>query len=121
MIEILIFIVLWIIAASSVSLFFLAASKKSDIQTVRFLDFKNSKVIKEDPTLFDEIKVVEREKEEFIQAIVKGDVRNAIEEYYDVKQSMENCLDMIGVLEEEIIEGQAKHIKKMLSRGWNFK
>lgn len=72
------------------------------------------------PTLISQILKCEEEETEFKKAILKADVTNAVEEFYDDIQAKLGALRMLGVPLEVIIEGQEKHFDKLKSRGWKF-
>lgn len=114
---------IWLVAAMLIINFFAGAYQNNRERglEVRYIDFDNSKVLDNKPTQFDEIRVVERELDEFKTAVIKLDFDNAIEEYHDVKQSMENTLQLMGVPKEYLISGQPKHYRKLKKRGWLFK
>jgi hypothetical protein len=88
---------------------------------VRYADFKNSTRLDHIPTKEEEIQVCADEMIEFIQGARKQDIDNAIEEYYDVKQAMENTLQLMGISKEQLINGEIKHYTKLKNRGWRFK
>ena len=59
--------------------------------------------------------------EELSEFMLPTNPDNQIEEYYDLIQSSTNLLQLRGYSKAEIIRGQAKHIKKLKSRGVKFK
>ena len=75
---------------------------------------------KVEPTIIQQIDKIREEDDEFIRAILKCNHSNAIEEFHDKISASLNALKMIGVSIEDIVEGQDKHFKKLLSRGWEF-
>lgn len=105
----------WVIASVLVIDLFRGAyqddKKEGNKIEIKYIDFK----IK--PTLISQIHKCEEENNEFKKAILKGDVDNAIEEYYDNIMVMNNALRLIGVPISTIIEGQAEHFKKLRDRG----
>lgn len=72
------------------------------------------------PTLIRQIHKCEEEHQEFTKAILKGDIDNAIEEFYDDIQVKLNTLRMLEIPLEIIVNGQKKHFSKLLKRGWSF-
>ena len=75
---------------------------------------------KSQPTLIGMIYKIEEEDREFRRALLKNDIDNAIEEFYDRIQVSLNDLRMLGIPLEAIVEGQEKHFNKLLNRGWEF-
>lgn len=75
---------------------------------------------KSQPTLIGMIYKIEEEDREFSRALLKNDIDNAIEEFYDRIQVSLNALRMLGIPLEVIVEGQEKHFKKLKNRGWEF-
>lgn len=63
---------------------------------------------------------IEEEDREFSRALLKNDIDNAIEEFYDRIQVSLNALRMLGIPLETIVEGQEKHFEKLKNRGWEF-
>ena len=59
--------------------------------------------------------------EETTEFLVPTSHENQIEEYYDLIQASTNLLQLRGYTKAEIIRGQAKHLKKLKSRGVKFK
>ena len=72
------------------------------------------------PTLIGMIYKIEEEDREFSRALLKNDIDNAIEEFYDRIQVSLNALRMLGIPLEVIVEGQEKHFEKLKNRGWEF-
>lgn len=72
------------------------------------------------PTLISQIHKCEEEDKEFLTAVIKGDARNAIEEFHDKITSSLNALRLLGIPIEAIVEGQEDHFKKLILRGWEF-
>lgn len=72
------------------------------------------------PTLIRQIHKCEEEHQEFTKAILKGDIDNAIEEFYDDIQVKLNTLRMLNIPLEIIVKGQGKHFDKLTMRGWDF-
>lgn len=75
---------------------------------------------KSQPTLIGMIYKIEEEDREFSRALLKNDIDNAIEEFYDRIQVSLNALRMLGIPLEVIVEGQDKHFEKLKNRGWEF-
>lgn len=82
------------------------------------LDLKKSKL---EVTLFDEIRKSREEDEEFYSAILKNDIENSIEEFWDSVQTKLNLLDMNGINTYFIYAGLKKHIEKLENKGYKFK
>lgn len=72
------------------------------------------------PTLLSQIHKCEEEDKEFLIALVRRDVDNAIEEFHDKVTSSLNALKLLGISVETIVNGQEDHFKKLIERGWNF-
>ena len=72
------------------------------------------------PTLLSQLHKCEEEDKEFLIAIVRGDIGNAVEEFYDKITSSLNALRLLGIPLETIINGQDEHFKKLIERGWTF-
>lgn len=72
------------------------------------------------PTLISQIHKCEEEDKEFLAAVIKGDARNAIEEFHDKITSSLNALRLLGIPIEAIVDGQEDHFKKLILRGWEF-
>ena len=72
------------------------------------------------PTLISQIHKCEEEDKEFLVAILREDIGNAIEEFHDKVTSSLNALRLLGIPIETIVNGQADHYKKLIERGWNF-
>lgn len=116
--ELAILIGIWTIAITLISIFFKGASKEpkeKETIEVKYIDFKDR------PTLIRQIHKVEEEYGEFLRAVLKADIDNCIEEYFDCVMAMNNTLQLLGIPKEVIIEGQAKHFKKLEERGWKLK
>ena len=72
------------------------------------------------PTLISQNHKCEEEDKEFLAAVIKGDARNAIEEFHDKITSSLNALRLLGIPIEAIVDGQEDHFKKLILRGWEF-
>lgn len=72
------------------------------------------------PTLLSQIHKCEEEDKEFLTALVRNDLDNAIEEFYNKVTSSINALMIMGIPLERICDGQKEHFKKLIERGWNF-
>lgn len=106
----------WVLVVILILMFFKGASEKA--LTLRPLDMKRSNL---ETNLFDEMRKCYEEDEEFHEAILKYDIDNAIEEFWDSIQTKLNCMNMIEIPTDMIYRGLAKHIKKMYERGYVFK
>lgn len=89
------------------------------IITLIGIDFDKSAI--EKPSLEDEIKKCKEEDKEFIQAVIKGDIQNALEEYHDKIMSSTNTLIMMGIPLGIIARSQIEHFNKLVNRGVVFK
>jgi len=74
----------------------------------------------ERPTLTSQLHKCEEEDKEFLRAVLKNDIENAIEEFYDKITSSINALRLLGIPLEAIVRGQDNHYKKLIERGWSF-
>lgn len=68
-------------------------------------------------TLVQQLAKVQEEDDEFLTEIIKCNRKEAIAEYWDKVQAGLGALKMIGVSEEEVMEGYQDHWNKMISRG----
>lgn len=73
------------------------------------------------PSKYAQLKKVIEEETEFKRAVIKGDVPNAIEEFWDDVQAKLGCLDILGVPIEEVKAGIVNLYCKLENRGWEFK
>ncbi|MBU3107163.1 hypothetical protein [Clostridium gasigenes] len=87
--------------------------------TLKPINFKKSPIGQ--PTLIEELHKCKEEDDEFQIAVLKNDIDNAIEEFYDSVQTKINCLDMMGIPIEIVCRDQDKHYLKLNSRGIKFK
>jgi len=67
-------------------------------------------------TQAEQIQKVYEEVDEFIQAILNGDIDNAIEEYFDVLQSGLGALQKMGISAEYVMSQYPKHLTKIKDR-----
>lgn len=111
----------WILAIGLILNFIVGATWNDRESSINYIDFKNSKAIDHIPTQIEELKKFDEEAIEFFEAVVKNDTLNAIEEYWDTRQAMENSLQIMGVSRADAEEGYYRHIKKLKGRGWTFK
>lgn len=81
---------------------------------------KNIK-LDEGQSSFLQLKKVIEEDNEFRTAIVKSDVDNAIEEFWDAFQTKLGALDLMGIPLEAVLNGQQLHMLKLEGRGHKFK
>lgn len=72
------------------------------------------------PTQISQILKVQEEDREFMKALLKRDIDNAIEEFHDCIQARLNALRLLGVSVDAVVDGQKKHFAKLESRGWRF-
>lgn len=64
----------------------------------------------------EQIQKVYEETDEFVQAIIKVDASNAIEEYFDMLQAGLGALQKMGLSAEYIMSQYGKHITKIKCR-----
>ncbi|WP_297418573.1 DUF3850 domain-containing protein [Clostridium sp.] len=64
-------------------------------------------------TLMNQLRKVEEENDEFETAIIKNDINNAIEEFWDKVQSSLGALEKIGIKADIVIEDYSKHLEKI--------
>lgn len=67
-------------------------------------------------TIEQQINKIYEEVDEFVQAIIKGDVTNAVEEYFDVSQSSLGALQKMGLSAEYVMSQYVKHLSKIVNR-----
>lgn len=67
-------------------------------------------------TQAEQIKKIYEEVDEFVQAVIKGDIDNAIEEYFDMLQSGLGILQKMGLSAEYIMSQYGKHLSKIVNR-----
>lgn len=106
----------WLLVVILIIMFFRGASEKEVI--LRPLDMKRSNL---ETNLFDEMRKCYEEDEEFHEAILKYDIDNAIEEFWDSVQTKLNVMGMMGMPTDMVYRDLDKHIKKMHERGYVFK
>ena len=70
-------------------------------------------------SLVEEVDKLTEETHEFINAIIKNDEENMIEEFFDVIQVMINILHRYDIT-YKLGDGLQDHIVKLTSRGWNI-
>ena len=68
-----------------------------------------------------ELTKYQEETKEFKDAVLNEDEENAIEEYYDVIQTMTQTLLLLGVNIDKLKEGQYVYRDKLKGRGWKLK
>ena len=64
----------------------------------------------------EQIKKVYEEVDEFVQAIIKGDATNAVEEYFDVLQTSLGALQKMGLNADYVMSQYPKHLSKIVNR-----
>ncbi len=64
----------------------------------------------------EQINKIYEEVDEFVQAVIKGDVTNAIEEFFDVGQSCLGALQKMGLNAEYVMSQYSKHLSKIKDR-----
>ncbi len=85
---------------------------------LRPLDLERSNL---DVTLIQELKKCAEEDAEFAKGVLKNDIDNTIEEFWDSVQTKLNVMGLMGIPTEMIYIDLEKHIKKMNTRGYIFK
>lgn len=70
-------------------------------------------------TMQQQIQKIYEEVDEFVQAIIKGDATNAIEEYFDVVQSGLGALQKMGLSADYVMRQYPKHEEKLKDRPRN--
>ena len=108
----------WVIAVILIIMFLKGASEKESVALLKPLDMEKSKI---DTNLFDEMRKCYEEDEEFLEAIMKYDIDNAIEEFWDSVQTKLNVMSMINIPVDMVYRGLDKHTAKMNERGYVFK
>lgn len=78
------------------------------------IGFKNIGL--EGVTQQEQINKFYEEVDEFVQAVIKGDVTNAIEEYFDVLQSGLGALHKMGLDADHVMSQYDKHLEKIKDR-----
>lgn len=86
----------------------------STMDTRRGVELKNINL--DGITQQEQINKIYEEVDEFIQAIIKGDVTNAIEEYFDVLQSGLGALQKMGLSADYVMSQYGKHEDKIKDR-----
>lgn len=83
------------------------------------LGFKNTLCVElknislNETTLMNQLRKVEEENDEFDTAIIKNDINNAIEEFWDKVQSSLGALEKIGIKADIVIEDYSRHLEKI--------
>jgi phosphoribosyl-ATP pyrophosphohydrolase len=67
-------------------------------------------------TQAEQIKKVYEEVDEFVQAVIKGDVTNSIEEFNDVVQASLGALQKMGLSADYVMSQYPKHLEKIKDR-----
>lgn len=80
------------------------------------LSIKLKNIDLEGVTLSDEIKKVEEEDREFESAVLCSTKKHQIEEFWDCMQARLGVLQLLGIGEDEVMEGYRKHLKKIKNR-----
>lgn len=108
----------WIIVIFLALFFFKIATRKKENIILKPLDINKSNL---NISLFDEIQKCNDEDEEFFKGVMKCDIDNIIEEFWDSIQTKLNVMSMLGISTNTIYDGLYKHISKMNDRGYVFK
>ena len=108
---------IWLIAITLMILFFKGAAENEQV-ILRPLDMNKSNL---DINLFDEIRKCMEEDDEFFKGVMKCDIDNIIEEFWDSVQTKLNVMGMMGIPTDVIYKDLNKHIKKMYERKYAFK
>jgi len=64
----------------------------------------------------EQIKKIYEEVDEFVQAVIKGDITNGIEEYFDMLQAGLGALQKMGLSAEYVMSQHGKHLEKIKDR-----
>lgn len=86
------------------------------------LGFKNTLCVElknmdlDETTLMNQLRKVEKENNEFETAIVKNDINDAIEEFWDKVQSSLGALEKIGIKADIVVRDYPKHLEKIKNR-----
>jgi phosphoribosyl-ATP pyrophosphohydrolase len=80
----------------------------------RVIELKNIPL--EGITQAEQIQKIYEEVDEFVQAVIKGDVTNAIEELFDVVQASLGALQKMGLSAEYVMSQYPKHLEKIRFR-----
>lgn len=67
-------------------------------------------------TQSEQINKIYEEVDEFVQAVIKGDVTNAVEEYFDMLQASLGALQKMGLSAEYVMSQYDKHLSKIVNR-----
>jgi phosphoribosyl-ATP pyrophosphohydrolase len=109
----------WLIAVMLILMFIRGAAKEEKkVVLLKPLDLEKSNI---NVTLMSEIAKCMEEDKEFINGVLKGDIDNTIEEFWDSVQTKLNVMSMIGIPVDMIYRDLDKHIAKMYERGYVFK
>lgn len=108
---------IWLITVILIMLFFKGAAENEQV-ILRPLDMNKSNL---DINLFDEIRKCTEEDDEFFKGVMKYDIDNVIEEFWDSVQTKLNVMSMLRIPTDIVYKGLNKHIKKMHKRGYVFK
>lgn len=109
----------WLVAIMLILDFFIGASERNKENIIlRPLDIEKSNLY---VNMFDEIRKCNEEDDEFFKGVMKCDIDNTIEEFWDSVQTKLNVMSMLGISTDTIYDGLYKHISKMNDRGYVFK
>lgn len=64
----------------------------------------------------EQIQKVYEETDKFVQAVIKGDITNAVEEYFDVLQAGLGVLSKMGLNAGYVMSRYGKHLEKIKLR-----
>lgn len=67
-------------------------------------------------TLIEQMAKVHEEDKEFVEAIIKTDADNAIEEFWDLIQARLGLLQKFGITAQKVMEQYPKHLEKLKNR-----
>lgn len=67
-------------------------------------------------TIKQQIQKIHEEVDEFVQAVIKGDATNAVEEYFDVLQASLGALQKMGLSADYVMSQYDKHLEKIRFR-----
>lgn len=108
---------IWLIVILLILNFFAGAAENEKV-ILRPLDINKSNL---NINLFDEMQKCNEEDTEFLKGVMKCDIDNIIEEFWDSVQTKLNVMGMMGIPTDLIYKDLDKHIKKMYEREYVFK
>ena len=83
-------------------------------ERVSMIELKNINL--EGITITEQIRKIEEENDEFRTAVIKGDVDNAVEEFFDLMQASLGALQKMGLRADYVMKQYPKHLEKLKFR-----